>query len=55
MVVELEVLLASQARIIKYGFMDKVPFNLVGREHLLKVRTTTMIGFMGASPTRSTG
>jgi hypothetical protein len=27
MVVELEALLASQARIMKYGLMDKVPFN----------------------------
>jgi hypothetical protein len=27
MVVELEALLASQSRIMKYGLMDKVPFN----------------------------
>jgi hypothetical protein len=27
MVVELEALLASQARIMKYGLMDKVPFD----------------------------
>jgi hypothetical protein len=55
MIVELEALLASHARIMKYGLMDKVPFNWVGREHLLKGRTATMIGFMGASPTSSTG
>jgi hypothetical protein len=55
MVVELEAISASQARIMKYGLMDKFLLIELEESICLKGRTTTMIGFMGASPTRSTG
>jgi hypothetical protein len=55
MVVELEALLASQARIMKYRLMDKFLSIELEANICLKRCTTTMIGFMGASPTRSTG
>jgi hypothetical protein len=54
MVVELEALLASQARIMKYVCLDKFLFNELEENIYLKGRTVTMVGFMGASPTRST-
>jgi hypothetical protein len=55
MVVELETLLASQARIMKYELTNKFFSIELEANIFLKGRTTTMIGFMGASPTRSTG
>jgi hypothetical protein len=54
MVVELEAFLASQARIMKYGTMDKFLSIDLEANICLKGRTTTMIGFVGASPTKST-
>jgi hypothetical protein len=54
MVVELETLLASQARIMKYGLIDKFLSIELEANIFLKGHTTTMIGFIGASPTRST-
>jgi hypothetical protein len=54
MVVELETLLASQARIMKYGLIDKFLSIELEANICLKGHTTTMIGFIGASPTSST-
>jgi hypothetical protein len=54
MVVELEVLLALQARIMKYGLMDKFISIELEENICLKGHTVTMIGFMSASPTKST-
>jgi hypothetical protein len=55
MIVELEAFLASQARIMKYGLMDKF-FSIELEVNIcIKGHTTTMIGFMGASSTRSNG
>jgi hypothetical protein len=54
MVVELEVLLALQARIMKYGLMDKFLSIELEENISLKGHMATMIGFMSASPTKST-
>jgi hypothetical protein len=52
MVAELETLLASQARIMKYRLMDKFFSIELEANIYLKGHTTTMIVFMGASLTR---
>jgi hypothetical protein len=54
MVVELEALLASQAIVMKYGSMDKFLSIELEENICLKGHTATMIGFMSASPTKST-
>jgi hypothetical protein len=55
MVVDLEALFASQVRIMKYEYLDKF-FSIILEENIcLKSHTTTIIGFMSASPTRTTG
>jgi hypothetical protein len=46
--------LASQARIMKYGSMDKFLSIELEANICLIGRTATMIGFIGASPTKST-
>jgi hypothetical protein len=48
MVAELEMLLASQARIMKYGLMDKFLSIELEANICLQGHATTMIGFMGA-------
>jgi hypothetical protein len=54
MVVELETLLASQAIIMKYGLMDEF-LSIEFEENIcFKSRRATMIGFVNASPTKST-
>jgi hypothetical protein len=55
MVVELEALLALQSKIMKYGLMEKFLSVELEANICLKSHTATMIGFMGTSPTRSTG
>jgi DUF917 family protein len=52
MVVELETLLPSQARIMKYGSMDKFLSNKLEANICIKNSClATMMGFMSASPT----
>jgi hypothetical protein len=55
MLVEIEALFASQVRIMKYELMDKFLSIELEENICLKCHTATMIGFMGASPTRSAG
>jgi hypothetical protein len=55
MVVELETLLASQAKIMKYGLMDKFLSIELEANICLKSHTVIMMGFMSASQTKSTG
>jgi hypothetical protein len=55
MLVDLEPLFASQVRIMKYELMDKFLSVELEENICLKSHTATMIGFMSASPTRSTG
>jgi hypothetical protein len=55
MIVELEEPLASQASIMKYGLMDKFLWIEYEENIFLKCYMETMIGFMSASPTTSTG
>jgi hypothetical protein len=54
MVVELEVLFALHVRIMKYKLMDKFLSIELEENICLKSHTATMIGFISASPTRST-
>jgi hypothetical protein len=55
MFVELEALIASQVRIMKYELMDKFLSIELEENIFLKSHTATVMGFMSASPTMSTG
>jgi hypothetical protein len=55
MLVELEALFASQVKIMKYKLMDKFLSIKLEENICLKSHTVTVIGFMIASPTRTTG
>jgi hypothetical protein len=54
MLVDLEALFASQVRIMKYEYLDKFLSIKLKENIYLKSHLATMIGFMDASPTRST-
>jgi hypothetical protein len=53
MLVELDALFASQVRVMKYELMDKF-LSIELEENICLESPATMIGFMSASPTRST-